>query len=159
MKVIRCLFCSASAVLVTTVCASAACNIVNGVAYGDCSGVTVNTQTVPFKTVAGSESISGLSEGAQVLAGGALLVSGMADRVIVDAGGSATVSGIVSVLEVAGTAKVTGQVDHLRLVAGGRAMVEGVVGTLSGVGTVQLAEGAVLGGSPTTSPKTLSLGQ
>ena len=139
--------------------AHAACNIVNGVSYGDCAGVTVNAGTSPYKTIKGSDSISGIAEGAQVLRGGSLHVSGIADRVIVDEGGRSFVSGIVRYLEVSGVVTVTGQVDHLQLVAGGRAMVEGVLGYVSGVGTLHLSAGAVVGGEPTTSPRVVSLGQ
>lgn len=137
----------------------AACNVVNGVAYGDCSGVTINTGTSPFLTVDGTEFISGISEGAQVLRGGALHVSGIADRVIVDAGGAATVSGIVRYLEVSGAVTVTGQVDSLRLVDGGLADIEGIVSNVSGAGTLHLSEGAVVGGVPTTSPSVVTLTQ
>lgn len=137
----------------------ATCNIVNGVAYGDCSGVTLNTGTSPFRTVDGAESISGVSEGAHVLSGGSLHVSGIADRVIVDAGGIATVTGIVRYLEVSGKVAITGQVDSLRLVSGGRADVEGIVSDISGEGTLHLSEGVVVDGVLTTAPRIVLLGQ
>ncbi|WP_203228082.1 hypothetical protein, partial [Roseovarius dicentrarchi] len=65
----------------------AACNIVNGVAYGDCAGVSVNTGRTSFQVIDTYRTLSGISEGAQVLSGGSLVVSGTVQRVIVEQGG------------------------------------------------------------------------
>lgn len=158
-KIVEILLWSSVAVAVSANSALAACNIVNGTAYGDCSGVTLNSGASPFRTVSGAESISGIAEGAHVLSGGVLHVSGIAERVIVDAGGEATVGGIVRYLEVSGTVAIAGQVDSLRLVQGGRADVKGVIFDVSGAGTLHLSEGAVVGGVPTVAPRVVMLGQ
>lgn len=129
--------------------AHAACNIVNGVAYGDCGSVTVNTGKAPFTTINNYGSLSGISEGAHVLDGGALTVSGVADRVIVEPGGSVRVSGIVTRLEVGGTAYVSGQVNTIVLRDGGQITVEGIVGTIFGRGFATFIAGSVVSGRPT----------
>lgn len=129
--------------------ANAACNIVNGVAYGNCAGVTVNTKQTPFQVIKSYGSLTGISEGAHVLAGGSLSVSGIADRVIVDRGGSARISGILHRLVVSGSASVTGQVGTILLRDGGRVTIDGIVGDISGNGTALLNIGAVISGHPT----------
>lgn len=129
--------------------ASAACNIVNGVAYGDCAGVTVNNGRATFEVVNSYRSLSGISEGAQVLSGGSVSVSGVADRVIVERGRTASVSGIVQRLEVSGTAHVSGQVNFILLRDRGRVTVEGIVSGISGNGFALLEAGSVIAGRPT----------
>ena len=129
--------------------ATAACNIVNGKAYGDCAGVTVNTGRTAFQVIDRYHSLAGVSEGAQVRSGGSLSVSGLADRVIVEMGGAAYVSGVVRLLEVSGTASITGQVTSIILRDGGRVTIEGVVGGITGEGTAVLEAGSVIGGLPT----------
>ena len=44
----------------------AACNIINGKTYGDCSSVTVNTGRTPAIVVTDYHSVSGIIEGATV---------------------------------------------------------------------------------------------
>lgn len=127
--------------------AFAACNIVNGVAYGDCAGVTVNNGRAAFEVVDSYRSLPGISDGAQVLAGGS--VSGVADRVIVEKGGTASVSGIVQRLEVSGTAHVSGKVDFILLRDGGSVTVEGIVSGISGNGFALLEAGSIIAGRPT----------
>lgn len=129
--------------------AQAACNIVNGVAYGDCAGVTVNTGREPFRTIDNHGTLSGISAGAHVLDGGTLSVSGTADHVIVDAGGSALITGVVTRLEVSGVANVSGQVNTLVLSDGGQVTIEGIVGVIFGLGHATLIEGSVVSGRPT----------
>lgn len=131
--------------------AHAACNIVNGVAYGDCGSVTINTGKVPFMTIDNYGSLSGISEGAHVLDSGTLTVSGVADRVVVEPGGSVQVSGIVSRLEVGGTAYVSGHVNTIVLRDGSKITVEGVVGTIFGRGFATFISGSVVSGRPTPS--------
>ncbi len=129
--------------------ASAACNIVNGRAYGDCAGVTVNTGSTPFQVIGTYRSRSGISEGAQVLSGGSLSVSGIADRVIVEQGGTAHISGTVQRLEVSGVAHVSGTVNSILLRDSGCVIVEGIVGGISGNGTALLETGSADAGRPT----------
>jgi hypothetical protein len=112
--------------------------------------VTVNTGKATFKTINNYGSLSGVSEGAHVLDGGALTVSGVADRVIVEPGGSARISGMVTRLEVGGTAYVSGQVNTIVLRDGGQITVEGVVGVIYGRGLATLVAGSVVSGQPTT---------
>src|SRR5215213_11620193 len=76
----------------------AVCNVVNGRAYGDCAGVTVNTGRQAFSEVKTYQHITGVSEGARVLSGGTLTVSGIAEVVEVQPGGHAHVQGIVNAL-------------------------------------------------------------
>lgn len=128
--------------------ATAACNIVNGKAYGDCSGVTVNTGRKAFQVIDRYHSLAGVSEGAQVLSGGSLSVSGVADRVIIEIGGTAYISGVVGLLEVSGTANITGRVTSILLRDGGRVTIEGIVGGITGEGTAVLEAGSVIGGLP-----------
>jgi hypothetical protein len=127
----------------------AACNILNGVAYGDCAGVSVNTGRTSFQVVDTYRTLSGISEGAQVLSGGSLMVSGTAQRVIVEQGGMAQVSGIVQQVEVSGTAQVSGQVGTILLRDGGRAIVQGIAGQILGNGTALLEAGSVVASRPT----------
>ena len=118
--------CRQLAILVCLMLASsaqAACNVINGVGYGDCSGVTINAGKEPFRTIDNYGSISGISAGAHVIVGGTLSVSGVADRVVVDAGGSARVTGIVTRLEVSGDAHVSGSVNTIVLSDGGQVAV------------------------------------
>ena len=112
--------------------------------------MTVNTGKAPFKTIDNYGSLSGVSEGAHVLDGGALTVSGVTDRVIVEPGGSARVSGIVTRLEVGGTAYVSGQVNTIVLRDGGQITVDGIVGAIYGRGIATLIAGSVVSGRPTT---------
>lgn len=128
--------------------ADAACNIIDGKAYGDCAGVTVKTGSEPFREVAGYASISGISEGARVLLGGSLSASGISDRIIVEKGGRADVGGQVGSLQVAGSATITGMVDSVILVEGGEITLEGMAGRISGQGEAHLAAGSVVGGFP-----------
>jgi hypothetical protein len=131
----------------------AACNIVNGVAYGDCAGVSVNTGRTSFQVVDTYRNLSGISEGAQVLSGGSLVVSGTAQRVIVEQDGMAQISGIVQQVEVSGTVQVSGQVGTILLSDGGRAIVQGIVGQILGNGTALLEAGSVIAGHPTVTTR------
>lgn len=128
--------------------AEAACNIVNGKTYGDCSGVTVNLGRDAFQDVKNYSSITGLSAGARVLSGGVLSVSGMADRIIIEEGGRADISGMVGSLIVSGAATVSGTVTSAVLSGGGKITIEGVVGSISGVGEAHIREGSVIAGQP-----------
>ena len=128
----------------------AACNIMNGVAYGDCANVTVNTGRTSFQVVDTYRALTGISEGAQVRTGGSLEVFGTAQRVIVERGGMASISGTVQQVEVRGTVQVSGQVGTILLRNGGRAIVEGIVGQILGDGTALLEAGSIIASRPTT---------
>jgi hypothetical protein len=69
---------------------NAACNIVGGKAYGDCSGVTINQQAQPYKIVVGFEVLTGVAEGATVRSGGSLLATGIIDKIQIERGGKST---------------------------------------------------------------------
>lgn len=131
----------------------AACNVVNGEAHGDCSGVTVNTGRSAFQVVDTYRALTGVSEGAHVLSGGSLSVSGTATRVIVEQGGTAHVTGIVQRLEVSGSARVSGRASSIMLRDGGRVTIEGMVGQISGNGTALLEAGSVVAGRPTNAAR------
>jgi hypothetical protein len=131
----------------------AACNIVNGTAFGDCAGVSVHTGTTSFQVVDSYLSLTGISEGAKVLSGGSLIVSGIAQRVIVEEGGMAQVSGVVQHVEVSGTVQVSGKIGTILLQDGGRAIVQGIVDQITGNGTALLEAGSVIAGNPTTTTR------
>jgi hypothetical protein len=75
--------------------ASATCNIVNGVAYGDCAGVTVRTEAEPHRIVTGYADISGVVAGATVRTNATLRLTGLSTEAItVERGGRLIVAGI-----------------------------------------------------------------
>lgn len=129
--------------------ASAACNIVNGQAYGDCTGVAVNTKASPFERVEDHKIISGVSEGAEVVRGGRLIVSGIAQEVTVRPGGHAQISGrVYRVQNEGGTVVISGIVSSL-VANGGRTEIAGIVDSIAGQGAVTRKPGSVIGGVPT----------
>ena len=74
-----------------------ACNIVNGKAYGDCAGVTLNNGSNDFIKVSSYKSESGIIDGANVLAGGTLYLSGISNGdIVVSKSAKLTVTGIVN---------------------------------------------------------------
>jgi hypothetical protein len=130
--------------------ALAACNIVGGKTYGECSGVTVNTGTEPSIVVTNYHTASGIIEGASVRRGGNLIVSGTSGPITIDNGGSLKVSGIVNgnVINNGGSVEVSGIINGRILMNGGRLNVSGVIGGVMGTGEIIYRSGAVIGGVP-----------
>lgn len=130
--------------------AHAACNIVNGKAYGDCAGVTVNNQSKGVITVSSYQSESGIIQGARVLSGGTLSLSGISNgNVTVSKGGSLLVTGIVNgiVENNGGSVEIEGQVNHVAAQSG-KTVIAGTVSSVSGNTHVIYKSGAVIGGVP-----------
>ncbi|MGA2332023.1 MAG: hypothetical protein ABSG75_09705 [Syntrophales bacterium] len=74
-----------------------ACNIINGRAYGDCAGVTVNSGSKGNIKVSSYVSESGIIKGARVLHGCTLLLSGICDGdIVVSKSGKLIVMGTVN---------------------------------------------------------------
>ena len=130
--------------------ALAACNIVNGKAYGDCQNVSVNRGTKPALNVRSYVSESAIVAGATVHSGGSLHLTGVSNGdIVVKRGGQLSVTGIVNatVRNDGGTVEIEGIVSQL-ISNGGRAAVGGQVGSFSGTGPVAFKKGAVLNGTP-----------
>lgn len=128
----------------------AACNIINGKAYGDCQNVQVNQGARPALKVRNHVVESGIVEGATVYASGSLDLSGIANgNVSVTAGGRLSVTGVVNatVRNNGGQVEIEGVVDHL-ISNGGLTVVGGQVGSVSGKGPVIFKKGSVLQGKP-----------
>ena len=127
-----------------------ACNVVDGKAYGDCSGVRVNTGSKGHLTVRSYTSESAIIGGATVLKGGALELSGISNGdILVYRGGRLRLTGIVNgtVRNLGGNVEVEGILDRL-YTSGGNVVVGGNVGSVSGDGPVHYKRGAVVGGIP-----------
>ena len=137
--------------------AHAACNIVDGKAYGDCSNVTINRGTSPRITVDGYRSAAGVIAGARVVSGGSFYLSGIAEGpIIVERGGRVSISGIAGVVRLAGMGSVSGKARHV-ILEGGHLDVDGQIGSVSGRGTARFAPGSILGGRPLLEGKTMTL--
>jgi hypothetical protein len=130
--------------------AEAACNIVNGTSYGDCTGVNVNHGKEPYSVVNGFKVVSGISEGATVVRGGSLLVTGIASEVKVEKGASLTVKGFVNAIRNdGGTVEIEGTVDTL-FQSAGTTVIAGIVHSVQGNGgEITRRRGSVVGGVPT----------
>ncbi len=138
----------ALAILATN--STAACNIVNGKAYGDCAGVTVRRGTTPHLEIRDARSEGGISAGATVYAGGSYSLSGVSNGdIVVHRGGRLFVSGIVNgqIRNLGGAVELEGSARSL-LTIGGEVVVGGTVGTVAGPGAVHFRTGSVLGGVP-----------
>jgi hypothetical protein len=132
--------------------ASAACNIVDGKAYGDCGNVRINTASKKALKVRGQAAESAIIEGATVFPGGSLSLSGISNGdIIVNKGGTLYVSGVVNgtVKNLGGAVEIEGSVQEVQT-NGGRVVIGGTVGTVNGSGPVTYKKGAVVGGVPTT---------
>lgn len=130
--------------------ANAACNIVNGKAYGDCAGVTVNQNTKGIIIVSSYKSESGIIDGARVKSGGSLRLSGICNGDIeVSKGGTLTVTGIVNgiVKNNGGIVEIEGLVSHVSANSG-KTTIGGSVSSVSGVSKIIYKSGAVIGGVP-----------
>lgn len=135
-------------VVLSSLPATAACNIINGQVFGDCSNVTIN-RAPPIKLeVRTAQSESNVIAGAVIFPKGALHLSGMSSGdIIVRAGGSLRVTGMVNgqILNEGGSVTVEGTAGAL-VMFGGSAHISGMVGSISGDGTVTCEVGAVIGG-------------
>jgi hypothetical protein len=128
----------------------AACNIIDGKAYGDCEGVNLNVVS-PQRLAVHSKAIeSGIISGATIFQGGDLEFRGLAmGDIIVHKGGRLLVSGIVNatVTNLGGRVEIEGMVDHVHAERG-EVIIGGNVSGVSGGGTVKYKKGAVIGGIP-----------
>jgi hypothetical protein len=116
--------------------AQAACNIVDGKAYGDCAGVTVRNGEKSPLNVRSSVFESSIVEGATVHPGGSLHLSGISNGdIVVKRGGRLLVTGVVNgaIRNNGGFVEIEGIVDHLSS-DGGTATIGGQVGSFSGAG-------------------------
>ena len=132
--------------------ATAACNIINGQPFGDCSNVTVNRAQPVKLEVRTVQSVPDIIAGAVIFPWGALHLSGMSNGdIVVNAGGSLRVTGSVNgqILNKGGSVIVDGTADAL-VMFGGSAHISGMVGSISGTGTVTCEVGAIIGGHPHT---------
>lgn len=128
----------------------AACNIVNGKAYGDCRGVSVREGEKSPLNVRSSVFESAIVAGATVHAGGSLHLSGISSGdIVVKRGGRLVVTGVVNgtVRNDGGAVAIDGIVHHLWS-QGGTAVVGGQVGSFSGSGPASFKKGSVLQGIP-----------
>jgi len=128
----------------------AACNIVDGKGYGDCSGVRINEGIKGHITVRSSTSQSGIIEGATVLKNGDLHLSGISNGdITVHRGGRFVLTGVVNgtVRNLGGKVEIEGMLDHLHT-TGGQVIIAGNVGGVSGTGPIEYKKGAVVGGAP-----------
>jgi hypothetical protein len=125
----------------------AGCNIIDGRAYGDCGGVTINQG---YLSVTTSVFEPGIIRGATVRRGGVLELSGVSDgNIVVEKGGTLTVTGVVdgAIINKGGHIVVEGTA-HLIETTGGTVVIGGVVDRVNGNGLVKYRKGAVVGGMP-----------
>lgn len=130
--------------------ALAACNVINGKAFGECGNVTIRNGPKPHLNVRGSKTESAIVSGATVYAGGYLHLSGVSGSdITVHKGGRLLVSGVVNatIHNLGGQVEVEGIVDSL-VTVGGKVIIGGSVGAVSGSGAIMFRRGSVLGGVP-----------
>ena len=128
----------------------AACNIVDGKAYGDCAGVRINEGIKGKLTVRSYTSEGGIIEGATILKGGELDLRGISNGdITVYEGARLRLTGIVNgtVSNLGGNVEVEGMLEHLHT-TGGEVVIGGSVGSVSGNGPASYKKGAVVGGVP-----------
>lgn len=128
----------------------AACNIINGKGYGDCSNVRINKGIKDRITVRSSSTQSGIIKGAVILKDGHLYLSGISNGdITVRRGGHLMLTGVVngSVNNLGGLVEIEGMLDHLHN-DGGQAIIAGSVGSVTGTGSIEYRKGAVIGGVP-----------
>ena len=108
--------------------ADAACNIVNGVASGDCSGVNINIVKSPKNyEVSGYRQFNGIVGRVSIRKGGNVTISGIASAATVHAGGVLHVRGQTnSIMNYGGTVMVDGMVEQIQSI-GGVVHVSGIV--------------------------------
>lgn len=142
----------AALVLVTlgSLPATAACNIINGQAYGDCSNVTIS-RTVPLRLEVREDRFeSNIIAGAEIFPNASLSLSGMSNGdITVRPGGTLRVSGMVNgrIINQGGIVTIEGTADAVT-VEGGKTHISGVVGRVDGIGIVTCEEGAIISGRP-----------
>jgi hypothetical protein len=123
------------------------CNVVNGKAYGNCSGVTVNSGRNPYLKVRGDVSETGIISGAEVFAGATLVLSGICNgNIIVRKDARVYILGIVSgtIQNFGGVVSISGTASAIST-SGGEVEVNGIVGSFSGNGFALFRAGSVLG--------------
>ena len=128
----------------------AACNIIDGRAYGECSGVKITSGEKQPLDVRTSVSESSIISGATVRSGGFLQLSGISNGDIsVKHGGRLEVTGVVNgtVRNQGGTVEIDGIVERLHS-SGGKVVVGGQVGSFNGDGPVRFKKGSILQGQP-----------
>jgi len=127
-----------------------ACNIINGKAYGDYAGVTVNYGSKGNIKVSSYVSESGIIEGARILPGGTLFLSGICNGdIVVSKSGKVTVTGSVNgtIINNGGTVEIEGDVSAV-VANYGSTTISGTVAHITGKGKVSYRKGAVIGGKP-----------
>lgn len=137
-------------VLIAPIASWSACNIINGMAYGDCQNVQVHRGTRPALHVRSQVTESAVIAGATVYSGGSLDLTGIANGdVLVNRGGRLSVTGMVSatVRNNGGFVEIEGTIDRL-ISNGGNTVVSGQVGSFAGRGPVIFKKGSVLQGMP-----------
>lgn len=130
--------------------AEAACNVVDGKAYGDCAGVRVVEGTNGHLTIRSDRSESAIIDGATILRGGTLHLSGVSNGdILVHRGASLRLTGVVNgtIKNEGGTVEVEGLASRVHT-NGGNVVIGGNVGSVSGEGTVTYKRGALIGGVP-----------
>ncbi len=138
------------AFLCVHISAYSACNIINGKAYGDCAGVTINTAPEKIAVVSSYSSEPGIITGARIKNSGTLYLSGISNgNVSVDNGGKLYVTGIVngSVTNNGGVVEIEGDVS-LVIANAGTTTISGIADSVTGKGKVIYEKGAVIGGNP-----------
>jgi hypothetical protein len=128
----------------------AACNIINGHAYGDCKGITINQDSKGYLSVTNSVFESGIISGATVHRGGVLELSGVSNgNIVVEKGGTLTVTGVVNgdIINKGGYIVVDGSAQLIKM-TGGTVEIGGIVDRVSGNGLIKYRKGAVVGGIP-----------
>ena len=138
------------ATIVVSMPAYSACNIVNGVAYGDCSSVNVSSASKGILRVTSYFSESGIIAGANISKGGYLNLSGISNgNISVSKGGRLVVSGIVNgvVSNSGGSVKIEGTVTSV-IANSGLTTIAGIVSHVDGKGKIKYKTGAVINGKP-----------
>ena len=128
----------------------AGCNIIDGRAYGDCGGVTINRHSKGYLSVTTTVFEPGIIRGATVRKGGVLELSGVSNgNIVVEKGGTLTVTGVVdgAIINKGGHIVVEGTA-HLIETTGGTVVIGGIVDRVAGNGLIKYRKGAVVGGMP-----------
>ena len=128
----------------------AACNIINGKGYGNCSNVSINKGVQGHIIVRSLTSLSGIIMGATIFKNGDLHLSGISNGdITVHHGGHLFLTGTVNgtVKNIGGIVEIEGMLDHLDT-TGGQVIIAGNVGSISGTTLIEYRNGAVVNGVP-----------